>query len=111
MRYPKEVTLAKKALSDHKGENIAVVDVRQNTPFADYLVIASANNIRMLGALANSVEEGFAKAGVRVRQQEGTPESEWIVVDAGAVVVHVFTEEKRKEIDLDGLLTHSSKKK
>jgi len=104
MRYPKEVTIAKKSLDEHKGEDIAVVDVREKTPFTDYLVIASATNPRMLAALAEYVADDYEANGVTVRKTEGVPESGWLIIDAGSVVVHVFTEEKRKEIDLEGLL-------
>lgn len=104
MRMPKEVTLVKKSLDEHKAEDITVVDVREKTPFTDYLVIASGTNSRMLGALASYVEDDLLKNKVEVRKTEGIPESGWIIVDAGNVVVHLFSPEKRSEIDLEGLL-------
>lgn len=108
MRYPKEVTIAKKSLSERKAEEIAVVDVRAQTPFSDYLVIASATNQRMLAALADYLVSDFAKEGLDVKV-DGLPESEWMIVDVGNVVVHLFSEPKRKEIDLEGLLSHRAK--
>ena len=110
MRYPKEVTIAKKSLSERKAEEIAVVDVRTQTPFCDYLVIGSATNQRMLNALAEYLVSDFAKDGLDVKV-EGLPESEWMIVDAGNVVVHLFSEAKRKEIDLEGLLSHRAERK
>jgi len=108
MRYPKEVTIAKKSLSERKAEEIAVVDVRAQTPFTDYLVIASATNTRMLTALADYLVSDFSNDGLDVKV-EGLPESEWMIVDAGSVVIHLFSESKRKEIDLEGLLSHRAK--
>lgn len=106
MRYPKELTIAKKSLDEHKAEDISVVDVRSNTPFTDYFLLASATNSRMLNALADAVEEDLSKAGIGVRAKEGLPESGWVIVDAGSVIVHIFSSDKRSEYDLDGLLAH-----
>jgi ribosome-associated protein len=110
MRYPKEVTLAKKTLTEHKAENIVIIDVRERTPFSDFVVLASATNIRMVGALAEEVAEAFTKAKMDVKKVEGHPISGWVIVDAGSVVVHVLSLTKRAELDLDTLLSNPHQK-
>lgn len=104
MRYPKAVSVATKELDERKAENVVVVDVKDRTPFTDYYVIATAPNVRALGAFADYLSEAFEKAKLDVRKIEGTPESGWVLVDEGSVIVHLFTVEKRGEFNLDDLL-------
>ena len=111
MAYPRKVNLIIKTLEDHKGEDIEILNVRNLTPFADYYVIATAPNMRALGALADHVDETLLTEKDPVRQIEGKPESEWVIVDCGEVIVHLFTEEKRLEISLDQLIKRANAKK
>jgi ribosome-associated protein len=104
MRYPKIVTSIKKELEDRKAEDVEIIDVQERTPFTDYYVLATAPNEKALGGFADDVEEVCEKQKVDVRKMEGTPESGWVLVDAGVVVVHIFTANKRAEIGLDDLL-------
>jgi ribosome-associated protein len=104
MRQTKEVKLIVAALEEHKAEEIEVIDVKERTPFADFYILATAPNARALGAYPDALEEALGKAKIDIRQIEGNPESEWLVVDAGEVVVQLFTANKRKEMDLDTLL-------
>jgi ribosome-associated protein len=111
MKYIKAVRIAKDDLEEHKAEDVAVVDVRNSTPFTDYYVIATAPNERALGALADEVEDALEKENIEVRKKEGLPESGWVIVDAGQVVIHLFISTKRKEIDLDSILKKALQKK
>jgi ribosome-associated protein len=104
MRYPKIVSSLKKELEDRKAEEVEIIDVRERTPFTDYYLLATAPNEKALGGFADDVIEVCDKQKVEVRKQEGTPESGWILVDAGSVVVHLFTANKRAEIGFDQLL-------
>lgn len=104
MKELKELALAKKVLEDHKAEDVAVVDVEGFSPFSSYYVLASATNIRHLGALSESLEEEFEKSGFADIKKDGNPESGWMIVEAGEIVVHLFLDVNRKEIDLEGLL-------
>ncbi|MFA6620535.1 MAG: ribosome silencing factor, partial [Bacilli bacterium] len=85
-------------------EDIEVIDVKERTPFADYYILATAPNARALSAYPDSLIEALGKAKIDVRQIEGNPESGWVVVDAGQVVVQLFTAPKREEMNLDSLL-------
>lgn len=101
----KVVTLVKKTLEEHKAEDIQVIDVRERTPFAEYYVLASATNIRQLGALSDLVEEALEKKKYAVNHAEGTPESGWILIDAFHVIINIFSKEERERVSLDQVLT------
>jgi ribosome-associated protein len=104
MRYPKKVEIARKSLDEHKATDIVVVDVREHTPFADYYIIATVPNVKALSALADDVIYDLEKAKYETKQQEGNPESGWIIVDAGDIVIHLFIEQMRETIGLEQLL-------
>ena len=101
----KVVTLVKKTLEDHKAEDIVVIDVRERTPFAEYYVLASANNIRQINALSELVEEALEAKGFKINHIEGTPESGWMLIDAFHVIVNIFSKEERERVSLDQVLT------
>lgn len=105
MRYIKEVTITQAFLKERKVEDVAVVDVRERTPFADYYILATCPNEKAIAAYANEAQEVWKKAGFEVRKIEGIPASGWIIVDGGQVVLHLFTSSKRTEIGLDELLS------
>ncbi len=100
----KELEIAKKCLEDHKAEDIAVVDVEGFSPFSSYYLLSTASNVRQLGALSESLIDEFEKAGFVEIKTDGIPESGWMIVEAGEVVVHIFLDVNRKEVDLEGLL-------
>ena len=103
MAYPKLIKETKELLEDKKGEDITIVDVRDRTPFTDYYILVTAPNMRAAGAYADSLEESFQNKVDDLRQIEGQPESGWVLVDAGEVVVHIFTAAKRQEMNLEDL--------
>ena len=103
MAYPKLIKETKEILEDKKGEDIKIIDVRQRTPFTDYYILATAPNMRAIGAYANALEDFFQERVEDLRQSEGQPESGWVLVDAGEVVVHLFSAAKRQEMNLEDL--------
>ena len=90
------------ALEEHKGEKIVLLDIHNLAPFADYFVICSGGNDRLLDALARAVlDEG---RGTKIYGRvEGTARSGWVLVDFGDVVVHLFTPELRDYYRLEDL--------
>jgi ribosome-associated protein len=108
MTMIKALTAARKSLDEHKAEEIKVIDVRSLTPFAEYYIIATAPNERALGAIAELVADDLMAKKVPVRKIDGTPESGWIIVDAGEVLIHLFLAETRQQVDLDSVLKHSA---
>ena len=103
MAYPKLIKETKELLEDKKGEDIKIIDVRQRTPYTDYYILATAPNMRAIGAYADALEDFFQERVEDLRQSEGQPESGWVLVDAGEVVVHLFSAAKRQEMNLEDL--------
>ncbi|MBQ7994936.1 MAG: ribosome silencing factor [Bacilli bacterium] len=107
MRKTKQLNLIEKCLEDHKAEDISSIDVKERTPFADYFVIATCPNVRALGSTADALVDELEKNKYDVRKIEGTVDSGWLLLDAGSIIVHMFLEYKRREVDLDGLIAKS----
>jgi ribosome-associated protein len=103
MRLDKLVKTAVDALDDIKGRDIAVLDVRKLTSLFDKIVIASADSTRQAKALSNHVQEKIKAAGARVYGVEGEQAGEWVLVDLGAVVVHIMQPAVRQYYNLEEL--------
>lgn len=89
---------------DKKGSNILLLDIRDQAVFSDYFIICSGESDRQLRSLMDAViESAREKAGARPRGTEGEPGSGWILVDLGAVIVHLFSPEKRDYYSLEEL--------
>ena len=93
--------LACEALEDKKASDIKVIDIEQITTLADYFIIASGSNRNQVQAMADNVEEVLGKAGVHPKQIEGYQTANWILMDYGDVVIHIFDEENRLFYDLE----------
>ncbi|MDQ4075111.1 MAG: ribosome silencing factor [Chloroflexota bacterium] len=92
------------AIEDRKGEDIVMMDLRELTPIADYFVIATADNERLLRALVRTVEEEVAEQhNMKPYHSEGNPESGWILLDYSWVMVHLFSRQQRAFYHLDEL--------
>ena len=96
-------TLVSTALDDLKGQQITVLDVRHLTSVTDTMVVASGRSDRHVRALADTVVEQCAKAGVRPIGVEGQKSGEWVLVDLGDVVVHVMLPRVREFYSLEKL--------
>lgn len=83
------------SLEDDKAEDILAIDIRGKSSFADMLVIASGRSGRHVSALADHVMRKLKDMGVKDVQVEGLPQADWVLVDAGDVVVHLFRPEVR----------------
>ena len=90
-------------LSDHQAEDIVLLDIHEIASFTDYFVIASAQNPRHMNALLDAFDKELARAGVKSLHREGVSDSGWVLVDFGAVIVHIFTPEDRAFYNLEGL--------
>ena len=87
--------LAYKALEDKKGEDIKVIDISEISVLADYFIIANGTNANQVNALVDSVEEELSKVGYDVKQREGYGLGNWVLLDFGDIIVHVFDKENR----------------
>lgn len=83
------------SLEDDKAEDILAIDIRGKSSFADMLVVASGRSARHVGALADHVMRKLKDAGVKDVRVEGLPQGDWVLVDAGDVVIHLFRPEVR----------------
>ena len=102
MEQAKEmVKLAIHALEDKKGEDIRIIDIRQVSVLADYFIIASGSNANQGQAMTDNVEEILGKSGYEPRQIEGYRNANWILMDYGDIIVHVFCREDRLFYDLE----------
>lgn len=100
----KELEVAVKTLDEHKAEDIKELYVADHTPFATYYVLATCMNPRQLNAMSEHLEDEFEKAGINVSVKEGEPDSGWMIIQGGEVIVHLFLDVTRKEIALDALI-------
>ena len=89
-------------LADRQAEEIVLLDVRQVASFADYFVIASAMNPRQARALVETLSKELRGEGIRPRQ-EGPVDSGWVLLDYGAIIVHLFSPELRDRYNLEEL--------
>jgi ribosome-associated protein len=81
-------------LYDMKAEDTFTIDLRDKSSIGDYMVVASGRSNRHVGSVADRVLEDLRKVGVAARV-EGVPHCDWVVIDAGDVIVHVFRPEVR----------------
>lgn len=95
--------IAVTALEDIKGREITVLDVRELTSLFDRLIIASGDSSRQVKALADNVVEKLKAAGAAIIGTEGERAAEWILVDAGDVVIHVMHPAVRAHYNLEEL--------
>ena len=88
-------------LDDMKAEDTVTIDLTGKTSIADFMVVTSGRSNRQVGAIADRVVEGLNKAGVRGIRVEGVPHCDWVLIDAGDVIVHVFRPEVRAFYNLE----------
>lgn len=93
--------LAIAALEDKKAEDVRVIDISDVSVLADYFIIAGGNNRSQIQAMADAVEEKLGRAGMPPRQIEGYDTANWVLLDFGDVIVHIFDKENRLLYDLE----------
>ena len=82
-------------LDDMKAEDTTTIDLRTESVIADYMVVTSGRSSRHVGAVADQVVEDLQGAGLTGVRIEGLPHCDWVLIDAGDVIVHVFRPEVR----------------
>ncbi len=87
---------------DKKALDVKVLEIGRLSSIADYLVLASGRSDKQVQAIADSVRQGLKKYG-KALDIEGVKEGQWIVIDYGDVIVHIFQEEIRRYYNLDEL--------
>lgn len=96
-------TAIAKAASNKKAKDIMILEMGKLTTAADYFIICSANSTTQVKAIADTIEDELAEAGVHFTHKEGYREGTWILLDYGDCVAHIFIEEDRQFFNLEGL--------
>ena len=91
------------AVLDKKASDVVILDVRPLSGFTDYFLIASGGNQKQIVAMADAVEQALRQERLRPAHVEGYPRQEWILMDYGPFVVHLFTPRSRAFYDLERL--------
>ena len=104
-----QVMVAARAAEEKKALGVVVLKLSAITEFTDYFVICAGNSTRQTQAIADAVIEELKRIKARPLHTEGYNNAEWILIDYGAFVVHVFTEESRSFYDLERLWRDAEK--
>ncbi|MFW2883686.1 ribosome silencing factor [Levilactobacillus brevis] len=95
--------IAVKAAENKRAEDLTALDMTKVSLMADYFLIMEANSGRQIQAIADEITDQMAANGVKMRDVEGKNEANWILIDLGDVVVHVFQKEQRSHYNLEKL--------
>ena len=90
-------------IDDMKAEDTVTIDLAGKTSIADAMVVTSGRSHRQVGAIADNLLKELAKAGVPNVRVEGIPNCDWVLIDAGDVIVHVFRPEVRTFYNLENM--------
>lgn len=91
------------AATEKQASDTVLLDVTGLCSFADYFVITSGESGRQLGAIYDEIEDVLKQAGAKAIYREGTPDSGWMVLDYGDVIVHIFAPAERAFYNLEEL--------
>jgi ribosome-associated protein len=103
VRPPALLERAARAALGKKATDVVVLDLRRASAFTDHFLLATGGNQKQIVAIADAVEQALRLEGLRPRHLEGYPRQEWILIDYGDFVVHVFTPRSRAFYDLERL--------
>ena len=93
--------LAVAALEEKKAVDVKVIDIEKISTLADYFIIASGTNRSQVQAMAEAVEEELQKQDIHPKNVEGYQSANWILMDYGDIVLHIFDEENRLFYDIE----------
>lgn len=99
--------LAARAAQSKKAVDVKVLDLRDVTTFADYFLICSGTNPRQIQAIADEILLSLKRHGEQANSVEGYDGAEWVLIDYGDLLVHVFSEKARLYYELERLWRHA----
>jgi len=111
MRLNKIQKTAVTALDDIKARDVTVLDVRKLTSLTDTMIIASAESNRQVKALARHVRDRLKETGATIIGVEGEEAGEWVLVDAGNIIIHIMQPAVRAHYNLEELWTPPAAKR
>lgn len=104
MPTPEEnLQLVLHTLDDAKAEDVVTIDLQGKSSIADHMVIATGRSERHVAAIAEHVLEAFGKIGQKGLRVEGMPNCDWVLIDQGDVIVHIFRPDVRDFYNLEKL--------
>lgn len=98
-----ELRMAIKAAQDKQAAEVTLLDLQGLGAFTDQFIICSGFSARQVSAICDEIEEQLARIGVRLLHREGASGAEWVLLDFGNFLVHVFTERARHFYDIERL--------
>jgi ribosome-associated protein len=98
---PQMIDVVLKSLDDAKAEATVAIDITGKSSLADHMVVTSGRSHRHVGAVADQVDKALRDAGFGRPRVEGLPHCDWVLVDAGDVIVHIFRPEVREFYNIE----------
>ena len=95
------VELIKEILENHKFEKIVVIGLQGKATIGDYMIVASGNSTRQIISLAEILLQKLKKTHLPIMKPEGLPQGDWVLIDTGNVIVHLFRPEVREFYNLE----------
>ena len=92
-------------LDDMKAEETVTIDLRGKSAISDYMIVTSGRANRHVGAIAENVAKGLKESGIAAPHVEGLPNCDWVLIDSGDVIVHVFRPEVLEFYNLEKMWT------
>ena len=91
------------SLDDDKAQKVVVIDLKGKTAIADYMVVASGTSQRQVSTMAEHLRKKLKSLGVKNVAVEGMSQGDWVLIDGGDVIVHLFRPEIREFYELEKL--------
>ncbi|MAI10693.1 MAG: ribosome silencing factor [Rhodospirillaceae bacterium] len=91
------------SLDDDKAQKVVVIDLKGKTAIADYMIVASGTSQRQVSTMAEHLREKLKSLGIKSVSVEGMSQGDWVLIDGGDVIVHLFRPEIREFYDLERL--------
>lgn len=96
-----QMALVLQSLDDDQAQDLVTIDLEGKSSIADYMVIASGRSTRQVAAMAQKLAERLKQGGFGNPRIEGLPAADWVLVDSGSVIVHLFRPEVRSFYNLE----------
>ena len=90
-------------LDDAKAENLKIIDLKNKSSIADSFIVATCRSSRHADATADELIKKLKKTGIKCPNPEGRPKCDWVIVDTGTIIVHLFRKEIRDLYSLEKL--------
>ncbi|WP_173934269.1 ribosome silencing factor [Chelativorans sp. Marseille-P2723] len=95
------IRTALESLEDSKAENIVSIDIQGKSPLADHMIVASGRSHRHVAAVADHLIRALKEAGLGNSRVEGLAGADWVLIDAGDIIIHVFRPEVREFYNIE----------